>query len=48
MTNEVTMNKMKSAADIQKEWESNHRWKKVKRDETAEEGAKVSGSGNIE
>ena len=48
MTNEVIMNKMKSAADIQKEWESNPRWKNVKRDYTAEEVAKLSGSVNIE
>ena len=48
MTNEVIMNKMKSAADIQKEWDSNPRWKNVKRDYTAEEVAKLSGSVNIE
>ena len=48
MTNEVTMNKMRSAADIQKEWDSNPRWKNVKRDYTAEEVAKLSGSVNIE
>ena len=47
MTNEVTMNKMRSAADIQKEWDSNPRWKNVKRDYTAEEVAKLSGSVNI-
>ena len=48
MTNEVIMNKMRSAADIQKEWDSNPRWKNVKRDYTAEEVAKLSGSVNIE
>ena len=48
MTNEVTMNKMRSAADIQKEWDSNPRWKNVKRDYTAAEVAKLSGSVNIE
>ena len=48
MTNEVIMNKMRSAADIQKEWDSNPRWKNVKRDYTAEEVAKLSGSINIE
>ena len=48
MTNEVIMNKMKSAADIQKEWDSNPRWKNVKRDYTAEEVAKLSGSVSIE
>ena len=42
------MNKMRSAADIQKEWDSNPRWKNVKRDYTAEEVAKLSGSVNIE
>jgi isocitrate lyase len=42
------MNKMRSAADIQKEWDSNPRWKNVRRDYTAEEVAKLSGSVNIE
>ena len=48
MTNEVTMNKMRSAAEIQKEWDSNPRWKNVKRDYSAAEVAKLSGSVNIE
>ena len=48
MTNEVIMNKMKSAADIQKDWDTNPRWKNVKRDYTAEEVVKLSGSVNIE
>ena len=42
------MNKMKSAADIQKDWDTNPRWKNVKRDYTAEEVVKLSGSVNIE
>jgi isocitrate lyase len=48
MTNEVIMNKMRSAQDIQKDWDSNPRWKNVKRDYSAEEVAKLSGSVNIE
>jgi isocitrate lyase len=42
------MNKMRSAQDIQKDWDSNPRWKNVKRDYSAEEVAKLSGSVNIE
>ena len=48
MTNEVIMNKMRSAQDIQKDWDSNPRWKNVKRDYSAEEVAKLSGSVSIE
>ena len=42
------MNKIRSAQDIQKDWESNPRWKNVKRDYSADEVAKLSGSVNIE
>jgi isocitrate lyase len=42
------MNKIRSAQDIQKDWETNPRWKNVKRDYTAEEVVKLSGSVNIE
>ena len=42
------MSKIRSAQDIQKEWDSNPRWKNVKRDYSAEEVAKLSGSVNIE
>ena len=42
------MSKVRSAKDIQKEWDSNPRWKNVKRDYTAEEVAKLSGSVEIE
>ena len=42
------MNKIRSAQDIQKDWDSNPRWKNVKRDYSAEEVAKLSGSVNIE
>ena len=48
MTNEVIMNKIRSAQDIQKDWDTNSRWKNVKRDYTAEEVVKLSGSVNIE
>ena len=48
MTNEVIMNKIRSAQDIQKDWDTNPRWKNVKRDYTAEEVVKLSGSVNIE
>ena len=42
------MNKIRSAKDIQKDWDSNPRWKNVKRDYSADEVAKLSGSVNIE
>ena len=42
------MNKIRSANDIQKDWDTNPRWKNVKRDYTAEEVAKCSGSVRIE
>ena len=42
------MNKIRSANDIQKEWDTNPRWKNVKRDYSAEEVAKCSGSVRIE
>jgi isocitrate lyase len=42
------MNKIRSAQDIQKDWDTNPRWKNVKRDYTAEEVVKLSGSVNIE
>ena len=42
------MNKIRSAQDIQKDWDSNPRWKNVKRDYSADEVAKLSGSVNIE
>ena len=45
---EVAMNKIRSAQDIQKDWDSNQRWKNVKRDYSADEVAKLSGSVNIE
>ena len=48
MTNEVIMNKIRSAEDIQKDWDTNPRWKNVKRDYTAEDVVKLSGSVNIE
>ena len=47
-TNEVAMSKIRSANDIQADWDSNPRWKNVKRDYTAEEVAKLSGSVQIE
>ena len=48
MTNEAIMNKIRSAQDIQKDWDTNPRWKNVKRDYTAKEVVKLSGSVNIE
>ena len=42
------MNKLRSANDIQKDWDTNPRWKNVKRDYSAEEVAKCSGSVRIE
>jgi len=45
---EVVMNKIRSAQDIQKDWDSNPRWKNVKRDYSSDEVAKLSGSVNIE
>ena len=42
------MNKIRSAEDIQKDWDTNPRWKNVKRDYTAEDVVKLSGSVNIE
>ncbi len=42
------MNKLRSVSDIQKEWDTNPRWKNVKRDYSAEEVAKCSGSVRIE
>ena len=42
------MNKIRSAIDIQKDWDSNPRWKNVKRDYSSDEVAKLSGSVNIE
>ncbi len=42
------MNKIRSANDIQKDWDTNPRWKNVKRDYSAEEVAKCSGSVRIE
>tara|TARA_Y100000768_G_scaffold367587_1_gene330809 strand:+ start:4327 stop:5625 length:1299 start_codon:yes stop_codon:yes gene_type:complete len=48
MNHEVIMNKIRSAKEIQKDWDTNPRWKNVKRDYSAEEVAKLSGSVNIE
>tara|TARA_B100001057_G_scaffold152454_1_gene152519 strand:+ start:4475 stop:5773 length:1299 start_codon:yes stop_codon:yes gene_type:complete len=48
MTHEVIMNKIRSAEEIQKDWDTNPRWKNVKRDYSAEEVARLSGSVNIE
>ena len=42
------MNKVRSAAEIQKDWDTNPRWKNVKRDYSADEVAKLSGSVKIE
>ena len=42
------MNKIRSAEDIQQDWDSNPRWKNVKRDYSADDVAKLSGSVNIE
>ena len=48
MTHEVIMNKIRSAQEIQKDWDTNPRWKNVKRDYSAEEVARLSGSVEIE
>ena len=42
------MNKLRSASDIQKDWDKNPRWKNVKRDYSAEEVVKCSGSVRVE
>ena len=42
------MNKLRSASDIQKDWDTNPRWKNVKRDYSAEEVVKCSGSVRVE
>ena len=42
------MSKLRSAKEIRNDWKSNARWKNVKRDYTAEEVVKLSGSVNIE
>ena len=42
------MNKLRSANEIQKDWDTNPRWKNVKRDYTAEEVVRCSGSVRIE
>ena len=42
------MNKVRSADEIQKDWDTNPRWKNVKRDYSADEVAKLSGSVKIE
>ena len=42
------MNKLRSAKDIQNDWDTNPRWKNVKRDYTAEEVVRCSGSVQIE
>jgi|TARA_B110000444_G_scaffold175783_1_gene164444 isocitrate lyase len=42
------MNKIRSANEIQKDWDTNPRWKNVKRDYTAEEVVRCSGSVRIE
>jgi isocitrate lyase len=42
------MNKIRSAKDIQKDWDTNPRWKNVKRDYSAEEVVKCSGSVQVE
>ena len=42
------MNKVRSADEIQKDWDTNPRWKNVKRDYSAEEVVKLSGSVKIE
>ena len=42
------MNKLRSAKEIQKDWDTNPRWKNVKRDYTAEEVVRCSGSVQIE
>jgi isocitrate lyase len=42
------MNKLRSAKEIQQDWDTNPRWKNVKRDYTAEEVVRCSGSVRIE
>ncbi|MBS83097.1 MAG: isocitrate lyase [Gammaproteobacteria bacterium] len=42
------MSKLRSATDISKDWETNQRWKNVKRDYSADEVVKLSGSVSIE
>ena len=42
------MNKVRSADEIQKDWDTTPRWKNVKRDYSADEVAKLSGSVKIE
>ena len=42
------MSKLRSAKEIRNDWKSTARWKNVKRDYTAEEVVKLSGSVNIE
>ena len=42
------MSKLRSAKEIRNDWKSNVRWKNVKRDYTAEEVVKLSGSVDIE
>ena len=42
------MSKLRSAKEIRSDWEENPRWKNVKRDYTAEEVVKLSGSVRIE
>ena len=42
------MNKIRSANEIQKDWDTNPRWKNVKRDYTAEEVVRCSGSVRIQ
>jgi len=42
------MNKLRSAKEIQQDWDTNPRWQNVKRDYTAEEVVRCSGSVRIE
>jgi isocitrate lyase len=42
------MNKLRSANDVQEDWDTNPRWKNVKRDYSAEEVVRCSGSVRIE
>ena len=42
------MSKVRSADEIRKDWDTNPRWKNVKRDYSAEEVVKLSGSVKIE
>ena len=42
------MNKLRSAKEIQKDWDTNPRWKNVKRDYTAEEVVSLRSSGIID